>query len=116
MSWVQICTVAVWHRGVRSDTQILQMNLILDHHLRRRHSAEEVDGREDDHACVPVEVQQKKSGNRYLVRKAVFLQMEKKKLKALINKMAGVSLLELEWLLAAASSCVMNLTALGQHL
>lgn len=112
MSWVQICTVAVWHRGVRSDTQILQMNLILDHHLRRRHSAEEEHKWMDEKTATPVFLWKFSSGNRYLVRKAVFLQMEKKPQST--NQQNGWS--ELEWLLAAASACVMNLTALGQHL
>lgn len=84
------------HGGVTSDTQILQMNLVLDHHLRWRHSAEEEHkwkDEKDNHGprlCVSVEFQPKKKvENGILLEKLSFRRW--KKLKALINKMAGVS-------------------------
>lgn len=61
-----------------------------------------------DHACVFLwNFNPKKSGKWHLVRKAV----EKTQSS---NQQNGWS--ELDWLLAAASACVINLTALGQHL
>lgn len=92
------------------------MNPVLDHRLRWRHSAEEEHKWKDEKGnhrprlCVSVEVQPKKKvENGILLEKLSFRRWKKNS-----NQQNGWS--ELEWLLAAALACVINLTALGQHL
>lgn len=131
-------TVTVWHWDVRSDTQTLRMSLVPDLHLKltaqKNNTSGSREGQSFDHmdrACMHAYAcgvallfvytfQLRLQGSCLKKNKVKIAFCSKNCLFADGKKTRSANQQndwsELEWLLAASPACVINLTALGQHL